>query len=367
MYVDSPTIPGLLDQLEAIPRPPGTTLMVLFASQDPTALKTLAKGLQQRNIAAFGAHFPGLVANGQWQDRGAIGIALPLLQPPQLVGDHDPSEIIIRSKRSIDDSGKQPTALIFFGVPEFDIHRFKRLSFDHWGPSVNYLGAGAGNHSFASDHCVFSGSETALDGAVLAMIDMSCSLNLNHGWKPIAGPMVATRCEGNRIIEINWESAYPVYRDALPASLRIRDHEEFIERVSRQHPLAIAQADGGEPVIRIPIKVDPSGSLLMAAEVRENATLYIAQAEPGSLEQAAKELPLPLRATASNTRAQLLVSCIARKTLFGQDRFEQEIGLIQQGTPVPLLGVTSLAEIASTGDRYFAIHNKAMALARFHA
>ncbi|MFK7957610.1 MAG: FIST signal transduction protein [Lysobacterales bacterium] len=367
MYVDSSTIRGVLDGLEAIPRPANSTLMVMLANHPDLSVKDLAQGLHERQIPAFGASFPALVAHSAFHFQGAIGIPVVLSQPPVLVDD-ETIHTGVEGCADVNQTCNGPQTLVmFYATPEFDINHLIQKTYDHWGPTVNYVGAGAGSTQFTSGQWVFNGAETTSNGAVLAMLDSDSSMNLKHGWKPIAGPLVASRCEENRICDLNWQTAYDVYRDALPRSLNIADPQDLIHRIARTYPLAIAPTDDGEPVIRTPFGVDDNGALLMVCGVPENSTLYVAHGEPEDLMGQAQGLAAPLRDVTNPSNHQLLITCIARHKVLGADQFRRELELIQSGSSQPVFGVASLGEIASDGARYFDVHNKAMALVQLHA
>ena len=295
------------------------------------------------------------------------GIPVTLSQPPVLVDDSsiDPA---VERYAGYDQSGSGPQTLVmFYATPDFDINHLIQSVYDHWGSTVGYLGAGAGSTQLTTGHWVFNGPETATNSAVLAMINSDSSMNLTHGWKPVAGPLVASRCEGNRICELNWRPAYDVYREALPRSLNITLPRDLIQRVSRIYPLAIAPTEDGEAVIRTLFDVDDDGALLMVCSVPENSTLYIAHGRPDNLMNHAKALSSPFTEHNHPNSQQLLISCIARYNLLGPQLFGQEIANIQQAFHQPLFGVASLGEIASDGKRYFDVHHKAVALAQLHA
>ncbi|MEM7708831.1 MAG: FIST C-terminal domain-containing protein [Pseudomonadota bacterium] len=366
MYVDSSTVGGLVDALAAVPRAADEQLMVLTSHGVPEGLPALAKALHARNIPAFGAAFPGIFADNAFHETGAIGLPVALRGSPRIVDNSRSAWALLPEATSGDLSATKHTAILFFCSPNYEVSELITQVYDRWGPMASYLGGGAGSAFYRGGPSVFAGPDTTNRGAVLAIARMHTTLDVTHGWEPVAGPLLASRCSRNVIHELNWQPAVTMYRNTLPGSLEISDEQDLISRVFPQFPLAVGENDSGQCVVRSPLGIDDNGGLVFACGVAENTTLYIAQATPEKLREATEELTV-LAPTEETVRYSLMISCVSRQTYLGQSRFVDELEAVGQRAGSPAYGIASIGEIASNGERYFETHSKALAVARIHA
>ncbi len=366
MYVDSSTNDGLAEALAAIPRGDDEHLLVLASHGMTDGLPALAKALHERQIPAFGAAFPGLFAEGKFHETGAIGLPVAVRGAPRIVEDSRGAWALLPEAATADPAASKHTAILFYCSPNYEVSELITQVYDRWGSMASYLGGGAGAAGYRAGPSVFAGPEATNRGAVLAIAKMQTTLDIAHGWEPVAGPLLASRCHLNVVHELNWRPALEMYRSTLPGSLDIGDEQDLITRVFPQYPLAMSESDSDQCVIRSPLGIDENGGLLMACSVAENTSLYIAQATPEKLREATDEL-MKSRTNVEAIRCSLLLSCVSRQNYLGQSRFVEELESVGQRAGGTVYGIASLGEIASNGDRYFETHSKALALARIHA
>ncbi|MEM1089155.1 MAG: FIST C-terminal domain-containing protein [Pseudomonadota bacterium] len=366
MYVDSSTVDGLVEALAAVPRAADEHLMVLASHGVPDGLSALAKALHARNVPAFGAAFPGLFADNAFYETGAIGLPVALRAAPRIVEDSRSAWALLPESASVDQSDSKHTALLFYCSPNYEVSELITQVYDRWGPMASYLGGGAGSAFYRGGPSVFAGPDTTNRGAVFAIATMRTTLDVAHGWEPVAGPLLASRCSRNVIHELNWRPAVDMYRNTLPGSLEIGDEQDLITRVFPQFPFAVGESDSDLCVVRSPLGIDDNGGLELACGVSENTTLYIAQATPEKLREATDNLTV-LAPTEETIGYSLMISCVSRQNYLGQSRFVDELQSVGQQAGGPVYGLASLGAIASTGERYFETHSKALAMARIHA
>jgi hypothetical protein len=272
---------------------------------------------------------------------------------------------------AVDDVGpdRKPTAFVLVDGLSAGIEPFLRRVYDELGNSVAYLGGGAGSLSLEQRPCVFCADGVFADAAVVALSPRTCGLGVRHGWLPIAGPLVATRTHRNRIEQLNWEPAFPVYSRIVEAdSHRPVQREHFLER-AREFPFGLLR-DEQETVVRDPIQVDFGDALVCVGSVPENSVLHIMKGVPERLiEAAAGAAHDAARPRPGQAMQSLLIDCISRAIFLGP-RFEEELtavrsALAASGAPVPV-GALTLGEISCRGDGYLEFYNKTAVVGVLH-
>ena len=187
-----------------------------------------------------------------------------------------------------------------------------------------------------------------------------------QGCRPVGKPMIATRCQGNFLQEVDGRTPLDVLRELYP-SLSPRDQELF------RHSLFLGiemresvEYREGELLVRNLMGINPANdSLVIGAELRPMQVVQFLLRDARTAEEdLVRLLDRSAAARADPPRGALLFSCLGRGAhLFGRpdhdtDLFRSKIG------PVPLGGFFCNGEIGPVGGATF-LHGYTSAFALF--
>ena len=142
------------------------------------------------------------------------------------------------------------------------------------GGSYQFFGGGAGDDGHFRQTHVFYGSEAVPD-AVVALEILSkkpLGVGLGHGWLPAGPPLRVTEAEGMRLISLNAMSAVEVFQEHAEATgqtFNVVDPLPFF----LHNVLGIDT--GMDYKLRVPLAVNPDGSVSCAAEIPIGATVRL--------------------------------------------------------------------------------------------
>ncbi len=189
---------------------------------------------------------------------------------------------------------------------------------------IQVFGGYAGGHSMeSSEHFVFDA-----DGIYSDMIfvvtyagkDFHISVDKSVGWQTLGVPFRVTKCDENRLIEVNGRPAVELYEKYM----QIEADEHFAEETF-EFPL-MAELDG-EELLRHTITVEPDGTLLLAGYVTEGMKIYLCYGAPADI---VRKVDSRLRDVCEfRPEAVLLYSCSVRKS-FWEDFVNVEMMPFQQ-------------------------------------
>jgi hypothetical protein len=241
--------------------------------------------------------------------------------------------------------------------------------FHRYGSSLHYFGGGAGSASFRPEPCVFTSAGVFRNAAIVLIAEWESRLGVRHGWQPLHGPHIATRTDGNVILELDWRPAFDVYRDVVEPDADCDLEDGCFSEVACAYPFGI-QRDGIEDVVRDPVQVRDDGALVCVGEVPENTVLNILKGEPAALVAAAAQAARESRPAQSRPARQGLVAdCVSRVRYLG-DLFGEELHAVRDtitatGAPEPV-GMLTLGEISSYGEGFVEFFNKTIVSGVLH-
>ncbi len=248
------------------------------------------------------------------------------------------------------------TMFVFMDGLSSGVNAVKEALFNCLGLQANYIGGGAGSLSFVQKPCLFTNQGLVQDAAVLALTDMASGIGVAHGWQSVSEPLKITESKGNRIVSINWEPAFQVYRKTVESLSGQSFNDDNFFDIAKGYPFGIIKM-AAEMVVRDPIEVTEDGSMVCVGEVPVNSFVHILQGDTESLVKGALEArSIAEKAVPHEAEpVTFFIDCISR-VLFMEEDFNREMETVYGGGL--LLGALTLGEIANTGKSYLEFYNK---------
>ena len=245
-----------------------------------------------------------------------------------------------------------------------DQQEILRGAFSVAGAAVPLVGGCAGDDLKMEATFQFHGAEVLRDAVVVAAIGSTAPMGIGvrHGWRPVGDPMLVTRSDGNRVIELDGARAVDVYLDRLGAPAEARTDPEAFTRFALTHPLGLSRRSG-EAHVRFIGDADPdSGALICIASVPEGNTVWVMEGDEQSVLDATDAACTDALAALDGSPpiGVLAFDCIARRGVLGEAGIEREIGrLAEHVAGAPVAGFYTYGEIARRGGS-LGFHNQTM-------
>ncbi|MEO1259917.1 MAG: FIST C-terminal domain-containing protein [Bacteroidota bacterium] len=351
----------------------GETIMVLLAEESANNIEALINFFNQQGISFFGGLFPGLVYGTERLEQGCILKKFKTAATPFLVKNLSDKTLEGINRIILPATDEKMTIIILLDGLTSNINHFLESLNNIIGDKVNFIGGGAGSGSLQQQLCLFNNDGFFMDAAICCVIENKSNLGVRHGWKKLAGPLVATASEGPRIIQLNWQNAFEVYKSYMESDNgKTVTKENFLEH-TKDYPFGIFRENADE-IVRDPIGVNAQGDVTCIGEVPANTVLHILKSSSEMLIEAASDAMKECKSNATepfNPENTFVVDCITRPSALG-DRFSEELQAIrnqldvQQPEQEPF-GILSLGEISSYGDGLLEFFNKTIVVGTFHA
>lgn len=307
--------------------------------------------LMSQPIDIFGGTFPNIIVNNQIQDQGIL--VIPVFQDV---------EITIFTKLSLLESSNYQPALNITNADSFmvlvdgftsNIDLALSQLLHQLDADSTVFGGGVGSLSLQQKPCLFTKQGVVLDAMVVIAFAQSWQLAVGHGWQVFAGPFLATKVNGNRIEQLNFQPASDIYRQ-VTGQLTINE-EQFFSEVNSS-PFGIERLDD-DFLVRSPIAM-LGGQLICLGAIPENTLVYILH---GTAKELIKAAVLSVENTVAEQKldAAILFDCVSRYH-FLQDQYADELTGIQQyvGDDVLFFGALVFGEIASGCSASIHLYNK---------
>jgi hypothetical protein len=371
MLLFNPGINELICEVEKITKDENSIFIMVGEKCDFDIL-ALIKALNNKNISFFGGLFPAVIYDEEQSDKAVVIKCLPVKAKPYLIrGLGDDSFQIPEFEALEDDSGKKYTALILVDGLAPNIAGFLNHLFNRLLRKVTYIGGGAGSLSLEQQPCLFTPEGFFQDAALVTLLNQECKLGVRHGWKRVIGPVVATKTDKNKIIELNWQNAFEVYKEVVEKDSGKQLTADNFFDIAKGYPFGMLK-EYSECIVRDPLAVTEKGELICVGEVPENTVLDILQGKEDSLIEAAGQAAQDCIDAATNKITDnLIADCISR-VLFLEESFPLEINAVKQKMKmideelIPA-GILTLGEISSYGEGFLEFFNKTIVVGVFHA
>ncbi|WP_090488217.1 FIST signal transduction protein [Myxococcus virescens] len=228
------------------------------------------------------------------------------------------------------------------------------------GAGVVWAGGGAGGDLRSAMTAQFTGGQAYRDRVVVIALDAQAPIGvgIQHGWYPYGPPTQVTKAHGATAIELDYESAFEVYRRTAASRGDALDVQGFA-RFAMTHPLGIPQANG-EFVIRDPISIGPDGSVRCVAEIPDGSLVRVMEgARADLMDAAAGAATLARKGTPGALGGAVVFDCFSRYPILGEE-IQDELSRVQGalGEATPLVGCLTLGEVGAMGGGVPQFHNK---------
>lgn len=335
-------------------------LCILAADGNRYDPAQLTPWLQGRPVPVFGGVFPQIVFDARCHETGCIVHAIT--DPVRVIeigGLSDPHADYYAGLEQVlcDLPSPQSVFMVVDGLAQ-RIAAFLDGVYDMLASDPVYFGGGAGSLDFEQRPCIFSQRGMLADHAQLVLGSRPFRIGVKHGWEKFAGPFVVTQADRNRILSLDYQPAFEVYRRFVAAhSNRPFGRDNFFE-LAKGYPFGMDR--GGELIVRDPITVEDN-ALVCVGEVPTHSVVHLLKGEPEALIAAAETAALAVRDAGDGP--VIMTDCISR-VLFLEDRFAEELAAVdRQLAGRPFFGALTLGEIANGGNGCLEFYNKTMVLA----
>lgn len=220
------------------------------------------------------------------------------------------------------------------------------------------FGGGAGDDAQFTRTHVFHDTEAIPDAAVALEIlsNKPLGVGVSHGWTPAGAPMRVTEADGMRLVSLNATPAAEVFQEHAGATGQAFDPADpvpfFLHNI-----IGIDTGSGFK--LRVPLAVNPDGSVTCAADIPAGVTVRLMRATGGSSAEAAESAALSALGQLNGHRPQvaLFFDCVATRLRMGQE-FGLEMKALRN-----VLGATKYAgcntygQIARAERQFSGFHN----------
>ncbi len=226
------------------------------------------------------------------------------------------------------------------------------------GGSHQFFGGGAGDDASFRKTQVFAGKEIASDAAVALEIisEKPIGIGVRHGWTPATKPMRVTESKGAVLASLNASPIMEVFREHAAATNQSFDEKDpmpfFLHNI-----LGIETGDGYK--LRVPLAINPDGSVLCAAEIPQGATVCVMTTDSASAREAAANAT---RAAVDQMHGHqpgvaLFFDCVATRLRMGKD-FGNELDALREVLgETQFAGCNTYGQVARTTGQFNGFHN----------
>jgi hypothetical protein len=226
------------------------------------------------------------------------------------------------------------------------------------GGSHQFFGGGAGDDANFRRTQVFVGKELASDAAVALEIisEKPIGIGVRHGWSPATAPMRVTESRGAVLVSLNASPILDVFREHAESTGQKFDHNDpmpfFLHNI-------VGIEMGDDYKLRVPLAVNPDGSVLCAAEIPEGAAVCLMSTDVASAKEAAANAT---RAAVDQLNGHepgvaLFFDCVATRLRMGLE-FGNELEAMKEVLgETQFAGCNTYGQVARTTGQFNGFHN----------
>lgn len=226
------------------------------------------------------------------------------------------------------------------------------------GGTYQLFGGGAADDARFTKTHVFFGTECYSEAVVvLEMLSKKpIGIGVKHGWRACGKPLRVTEAEGNRIVSMNAIPAGEVFDMHAQQTGQVFNHADpmpfFLHNV-------IGIDGDGEHKLRVPLALNPDGSVTCAAEVPAGATVYIMVGSAETACAAAREASEAALAELNGEKyaGALLFDCAATRLRLGREFQDELMAVAETLGSENFAGCNTYGQIARAEGQFSGFHN----------
>jgi hypothetical protein len=187
---------------------------------------------------------------------------------------------------------------------------------------------------------------------------LTADTQATHGFKAVGEPMIVTRADGHRILELNGKPAWQEYtgRLGLPPTSSCGDSIPVGALAEELSP-ELAAEYGNPHILRVVTKREPEGAMHYATNIAEGTRLWLTVRDEERIFADLDRMMESMKARAAGRKpvAVFHADCLARgRFLFTRVMKEELVSRMQyplstDGAPPPWLGMYGFGEFARLG------------------
>lgn len=249
-------------------------------------------------------------------------------------------------------------------------HIFARI----FGKKIRLVGGCAADDLQFESSLVITGDRASEDAAAVCMIGSELPLftGLGHGHSPLSDPMTVTDARDNRVMEVDGQPAWKVWKQltedrarevATSIGIDPDDTESLSRLIIGNFQLGLPLAEEGQYKVRFPKAIGSDGSLEFPCEIPKGTVFRIMDGsncddQVAAVQRAVEQAVNSAAEAGFDSFGGLLVfECGLRLALLG-DQFERCVDNYRTLLPdVPILGWETYGEIRMEPHQYSGFHN----------
>lgn len=220
------------------------------------------------------------------------------------------------------------------------------------------FGGGAGDDAQFTRTHVFYGAEAFPDAAVGLEIlsNKPLGIGVSHGWTPASAPMRVTEADGMRLVSLNAAPAVEVFQEHAAATSQTFDPDNpiafFLHNI-------IGIDTGSGYKLRVPLAVNPDGSVTCAADIPAGATVNIMSATGTSSAEAAANATVAAleQLNGNQPKVALFFDCVATRLRMGKEFGMEMESLKNVLGETKYAGCNTYGQIARAERQFSGFHN----------
>lgn len=358
MIIDFPTPENILQNINNCNKESVNDFVILCGEESGLDIPILIELLNQNGIRFCGGIFPGIIHGNQCFRDKVLLLPVQFDTEPVLIKGLDNGDIQIPPLGALNPLGS--LFILVDGLSNW-ISKFVYSLYNEIGSEYQVFGSGTGIRNFDRVNCVFCKEGFFKDAAVVVSFKNQITQSTRHGWKPIAGPYLATKTTANLLEQINWEPAYKVYKEIIEAEEKIELTDQNYYEYAKHYPFGVFRSSE-ENLIRDPVSIAENQSIRFGAEIPSNSVLYLMKSEIDDMLLAGHDVCEDAISRCNNPKFLFIADCISRTWILNE-QFDAELeNIAVKAKGIPVFGVLSMGEISSADGALLDYHHKTIVI-----
>ncbi len=304
--------------------------------------------LNSLNIEYYGAIFPKLIFKNKIFEDGYLICILKNNVHIEFIEDMNIHEFDNSTL-----SNYNTLITIIDGLSDYNT-AFLESMYEHTNINSTIIGGGAGTFEENKKH-LFNNSGFYSNSSIIVMIDNIIDIGVSGGWQVLDGPFVVTSSKGKLLKELDYKSAFELYKAAIEKDLGKKVEVKDFYSLMKDYPLGIVKNDE-KYILRDPISFQKD-FLHLAGDIENNSVINILKAkESDLLESTASTRNKVLQKGAKHL---MIFECVSRLEYLTVNSYSKQLRELNKCESIKsVFGVISIGEVANSGEKYIDLLNK---------